>query len=227
MERTQFTFYESFFKAISRIKKSTDRAAAYDAICAYALYGIEPDIDRMPDAAAIAFELSKPNLDASKRKAISGKAGGKAKQTGSKVEANGKQNASKMEANGKQEQTASEKENKKENKKEKENECYPPTPLEGAGEVLTTALSEWLAYKKERRQSYTPRGLKQLIDKLKCYAAGHGEEAVSKAIYEAMANNWQGIAYEKIERGDYAGVRKPNAVQSTRFDGLDLYAVEG
>ena len=41
--RTQFTFYESFYKAISRIKKKADRADAYDAICKYALTGIEPD----------------------------------------------------------------------------------------------------------------------------------------------------------------------------------------
>lgn len=91
MDRSQFTFYESFFKAISRIKKKADRAEAYDAICAYALYGTEPDIDMLSDAAAIAFELSKPNLDASRKKASSGKTGG------SKPQANRKQTASKKE----------------------------------------------------------------------------------------------------------------------------------
>lgn len=207
MERTQFTFYESFFKAISRIKKSADRAAAYDAICAYALYGIEPDIDRMPDAAAIAFELSKPNLDASKRKAISGKAGGKAKQTGSKAEANGKQNASKMEANGKQEQTASEKENEKENKKEKENECYirarftPPT------------LAQVAEYCRERNNGVDPQ---RFLD----YYTANGWKVGKNPMkdWKAAVRTW--------EKGEnHAG--KPNAAQSTRFDGLDLYAVEG
>lgn len=71
--RTQFTFYESFFRAISRIRKAADRAAAYDAICRYALYGEEPDFERLPDSSAIAFELVKPNLDSARRKSEGGK----------------------------------------------------------------------------------------------------------------------------------------------------------
>lgn len=114
MEREQFTFYQSFEKAISRIKKKTDRCEAYDAIVRYALYGEMPDLERIADSAAIAFELSKPNLDASRRKAESGKLGGKA-------EAKPKQTASKTEANDKQ--TASKKEKEKEGEIEKENEC--------------------------------------------------------------------------------------------------------
>lgn len=110
MERTQFTFYDSFSRAISRIKSKAARCDAYDALCKYALYGIEPEIDKMPDSAAIAFELIKPNLDASRRKAQSGSVGGKAKQAASKEEANTKQ-------------TPNKKESKKENKKENKDKC--------------------------------------------------------------------------------------------------------
>ena len=120
MEREQFTFYQSFAKAVSRIKSKAARCDAYDVIVNYALYGIEPDLDKISDSAAMAFDLIKPNLDASRRKAESGKRGGKA-------EANGKQNESKPQANAKQTASKKEKENKKEDKKEKEkeNECYP------------------------------------------------------------------------------------------------------
>ena len=111
MERSQFTFYESFFKALGRIKSKAARADAYDAICRYALYGEEPDLDGMPDSAAIAFELIRPNLDSSRRKSESGKTGGSRKQTESKQEANGKQTESKKEDKI---------ENKKENKIEYE-----------------------------------------------------------------------------------------------------------
>ena len=110
MDRTQFTFYESFYKSISRIKNKTARCDAYDAICRYALTGEEPDLDAMSDAAAIAFEGAKPNLDASRRKAQSGSKGGSSKQ-----------GESKPQANGKQENGASKKENKKKNKNKKEN----------------------------------------------------------------------------------------------------------
>ena len=142
MERSQFTFYRSFASAIQRIRKDADRAKAYDAICNYALDGEEPDLSGLPDAAAIAFELIKPNLDASKRKAENGKRGANAKQekgTG-KPEANRKQTVSKPQAKAKQGETPSEKENENEIEKENEieNECYknPPSPFERF----------WLAY---------------------------------------------------------------------------------
>ena len=95
MERSQFTFYDSFFRSISRIKNKAARCDAYDAICKYALTGEEPDLDGMADIAAIAFEGAKPNLDASRRKAESGKKGGESKAGESKQEANDKQTESK------------------------------------------------------------------------------------------------------------------------------------
>ena len=88
--RTQFTWFESFSRAAQRIKNKVHRCAFYDIVTEYALYEKEPDMDNLPDSVAIAFELIKPNLDASKRKAANGKAGGSRKQTASKCEANRK-----------------------------------------------------------------------------------------------------------------------------------------
>ncbi len=96
-ERTQFTFYKSFFEALRYIRKSSDRAKAYDAICEYALYGIEPDMDSLPDTVALALSVIKPVLESGGKKARAGKAGG------SKPKANDKQTESKPKANGKQE----------------------------------------------------------------------------------------------------------------------------
>lgn len=118
MERKQITFYLSFYKAIRRIKKKADRCDAYDALFDYAFSGTEPDIDKLSDAAAIAFELVKPNIDASNKKASNGSKGGSASKSEENEEANGKQKVSKPQANGKQ--TANKKESKKESKKEKE-----------------------------------------------------------------------------------------------------------
>lgn len=151
-ERTQFTFYASFFDAVSRIKKKADRADAYDAICAYALREEAPDFSKMSDAAQIAFLLIKPNLDSSRRKAKSGKEGGSKK-------ANGKQNESKPEANGKQEEHESEKEKEKEKEGEIENECYPPTPLPGgtkAKRFIPPTVDEVAAYCQERGNGLDP-----------------------------------------------------------------------
>lgn len=151
-ERTQFTFYASFFDAVSRIKKKADRADAYDAICAYALREEEPDFSKMSDAAQIAFLLIRPNLDSSRRKAKSGKDGGSKK-------ANGKQNESKPEANCNQEEHESEKEKEIEKEEEIENECYPPTPLSGgtkAKRFIPPTVDEVAAYCQERGNGLDP-----------------------------------------------------------------------
>lgn len=146
MDRKQFTFYESFASALSRIKSKAARCDAYDAICSYALYGREPDLDSLPDAAAIAFELIRPTLDTSKRKAESGKRGGS-------TEANEKQSGSKTEANNKQ--IAREKENEKENEGEIEieNECYMRTR---ARRFAPPTVSEVAAYCAERGNHVDP-----------------------------------------------------------------------
>ena len=121
MKRTQFTFYESFYCALKRIKSKSVRCDAYDALCEYALNGTEPDLAKLSDSVAIAFELVRPTLDASRRKAENGKKGGSKKQT----EANGKQNeaSSKQTASKKKKEEEIEKENEIEIKNKVENEC--------------------------------------------------------------------------------------------------------
>lgn len=150
-EREQFTFYASFAKAIRRIKKAADRAAAYDAIVNYALYEIEPDMEKLPDSAASLFEVIKPFLDTSRRKAENGKKGGKAKadekqeQAEIKPEANVKQTSSKPEANEKQEQTESK--NKDKNKNKNKNKCLI-TPISSS--FAPPTLDEVKAYIAEK-----------------------------------------------------------------------------
>ena len=146
MDRTQYTFYESFFKAAESIKSKAVRCDFYDMISRYALYGEEPNLEKLPDTVAMAYELIKPTLNASRRKAENGKRGGASKKGESKpkqAEANGKQ----TEANGKQEETANKKENEIENEIEieLENECYI------AGDMRTSAEGKaftgfWEAY---------------------------------------------------------------------------------
>lgn len=219
-ERTQFTFYASFFDAVSRIKKKADRADAYDAICAYALREEDPDFSKMSDAAQIAFLLIKPNLDSSRRKAKSGKNGGSTKQSGNKAEANSKQSGNKAEANDKQEQPASEKEREKE--KEKENECYPPTPFSkiiasySFSEPLMAETTAWLKYKSERRESYKEQGLKSLLTQIQKNAAKYGEQAVIDLMEQCMAANWAGIIWDRLMKGGTANGKPDGNAQSER-----------
>ena len=209
--RSQFTFYRSFFEAVFKIKNKAARAEAYDAICKYALFNDAPDVDKMSDAAAIAFMLIKPNLDASRRKAKSGKSGGNSKQSGSKTE-----------ANDKQEQPASEKEKEKEQEKEKENECYPPTPFSqiiasySFSEPLMAKTTAWLKYKSERRESYKEQGLKSLLTQIQKNAAKYGEQAVIDLMEQCMAANWAGIIWDRLMKGGTANGKPDGNAQSER-----------
>ena len=134
MERTQFTFYRSYYEAVRELPKK-EQTSVILAICAYALDEKTPD-DLTGTAKAI-FSLIKPTLDTSRRKAEVGAAGGRAK-------ANSKQNDSKPQAEAKQ--TTSEIENKKEVEIENEieleieDECpISPKPPRGFDEF-------WSAY---------------------------------------------------------------------------------
>ena len=136
-ERKQFTFYESFFKSLQRIKKKQDRADAYDIICAYALYNKEPDLDKLPDSVAVAFDLIRPVLDSARKKAVSGKQGG------SKPQAKQKQNGSNHKQPGREKEGEIEVEVEGEIEVEKENEieneCYLSCGGGDAGARAATA----------------------------------------------------------------------------------------
>ena len=208
MEREQFTFYASFARAARRIRKPSERCAFYDAVVSFALQGEEPDLDNAPESVALAMELVMPVLASSRRKAENGRAGGKntaskTEANESKPEANGKQN----EASPKQEESASkkEKEDKKEGKKEKENECSisPPSPSELFSGDLLSAVTDWLTYKKEKRQSYQPTGLRSLFSQLRKAADQYGDAAVVEVIRNSIASNYAGITLDRLSSPAY------------------------
>lgn len=94
------TFYASFWDAIDSLSKK-DQLPLFRAVVSYGLTGRHNEV--LSPAQNAFFALMQPNLDSSRKKAVSGKQGG------SKQKANGKQNER-------------EKEREKEKEKEKENE---------------------------------------------------------------------------------------------------------
>lgn len=208
MERKQFTFYESFYKAMSYLKEKNERAEFYDAIIPYALYGIEPDMNALPDNVAMAFEFAKPTLDASRRKAESGQAGGKreasGKQIASKSEANAKQTTSKNEANDKQ--TASEKEGEIEKENEIENECYSPQPP-----VADAEFARVMSYYLDKINSSPSSGC---ITDLRAYTQDLGADVVLHAISRAQDEKKTSWSYIRgiLQNYTRAGYRTKDAV---------------
>lgn len=57
---------------------------------------------------------------------------------------------------------------------------------------MRAALENWLAYKAERREFYTPIGLQSLVSRIDRLARIHGAEGITDAMERAMAGNWSG-----------------------------------
>lgn len=102
MDRTQMTFYASFWDAINSLPKR-DQLPVFRAVVSYGLGGCHKEA-LSPTQTAF-FALMQPVLDSSRKKA-----------------ANGKQNGNKTEAKRKQTEKEKEKENEKEKEVEKERE---------------------------------------------------------------------------------------------------------
>lgn len=162
MARKQFTFYAGFMDGISRIRNKSARCDAYDSIVKYALEGIEPDLASLPDAAAIAFVMAKPNIDASRRRADNAK-----KSNDDRTSIETASNEHRNESKPKQE---------KEQEKEKDKEQVKEQVLYKADAIVTAWNSLGLS-QVTKIASVSPRG-----KMLKARIAEHGEDAIFKAI---------------------------------------------
>lgn len=76
----------------------------------------------------------------------------------------------------------------------------PAPPTVNFGPELNSAFNDWLAYKKEKRQGYKPKGLQSLVAQIEKQVEVYGESAVAGLIVECMSNGWQGIIWDKLEK---------------------------
>lgn len=73
-------------------------------------------------------------------------------------------------------------------------------------------VREWLQYKAERRESYKPTGLKNLLSEITNNITKHGETAVIELIGVCMSSNWAGIIWDRLAKGKVPA----NGTSSTR-----------
>ena len=74
------------------------------------------------------------------------------------------------------------------------------TDLSAFGPELQKAITEWLAYKKEKGNTYKPTGLTRLLTQIKGYAEQYGEREVVKLIETCEARNYQGIIFDLLDK---------------------------
>ena len=197
--RKQFTFYRSFYEAAGKLSKRK-RLGFYDAIMAYALDGLEPELTDNQQKAA--FILTKPVLDAGRKKALAG-------QLGASVT-----NRQKRGKEEKEEENENETEN--ETEIEKEDECpgggfeafwelYPVKlgkdkavaawkALKPDGQAVCDGVRKWLQTRqwKENNGRFIPRAAKFLEERHYEHLPGDhipvgASGALGKAELEAIA----------------------------------------
>ncbi len=85
---------------------------------------------------------------------------------------------------------------------------------------LQKILIDWFSYKDERKQFLTERSIKTTINKIKKYSEQYDETKIIDVIEDSIANNWQGIIYEKLEKGGTKNDKNSN-VDATKY-GINL-----
>lgn len=217
MERDSMVFYRSFYTALKGLGAEEFKETIL-AMCEYAMDGEEPKLDGVP---YMAFELMRPQIDANNTRYASGSKGGRPKKTnGFEDSENSKTNGFEDSENQKPNVNVNVNENVNENVNDNENEnvgkkgtsslkkaaMQQTQEIEEAGFApdLEQAVKDWLSYKTEKRQTYKSAGFHALLSKIKTEEARHGPAPVISAIHDAMANGWQGIAWDRI------GGRSPN-----------------
>lgn len=69
-------------------------------------------------------------------------------------------------------------------------------------------LAEWLKYKQERRESYKPTGLTRFLSEVENKLKAYAENDIINLINESMANNWQGIIWDRLNKNQQQQKRK-------------------
>lgn len=100
----------------------------------------------------------------------------------------------------------------------------PPSPSELFSGDLLEAVQDWLTYKKEKRQSYQPTGLRSLFSQLRKAADQHGEAAVVDVIRNSIASNYAGITLDRLANTAYKPATGNRVVASNNSsrDPVDL-----
>lgn len=86
----------------------------------------------------------------------------------------------------------------------------------GFSPELEAAVTDWLTYKQERRESYKPTGLKSMLTQIQKAAAEYGNAAVIDIIRDSMASGYQGIVFDRLKRGGNAGGAGRNTGESAK-----------
>ncbi|QIB68230.1 hypothetical protein Ami103574_02400 [Aminipila butyrica] len=103
-----------------------------------------------------------------------------------------------------------EKKDKKDKNIKKDIAPYPLAEF-GFSSSVESKIEEWVAYKLEKKDTYTVIGFKKLMTIVQNNISQYGENRVLALIDECMANNWKGVIWEKLRKEGGTEKAKNNA----------------
>lgn len=90
---------------------------------------------------------------------------------------------------------------------------------------VQSAVRDWLAYKRERRESYKPTGLSAFLNAVRQNTALFGEASVVGVIRASMANGYRGVTWDRLGKQPNTRHNDAPKADKARAD-LDRWAEE-
>ena len=212
MAREYFCCYHSYLEVMEQLN-DTERGRLFTACLTYSKTGEAPELRGNERFVFPAFrsqiDRDNANYEETCRK--------RSKSASTRWNANDA-NASKCISDDANDAKEKEKEKEKEKTKAKTNtkaNTSPPLPpsggnapapeqpevdLSGLSPTMQAKLNVWLAYKKERRESYKPTGLQALVTRICSSVERYGERAVCDLIDNSMSSGYQGILFDRLQQ---------------------------
>lgn len=100
---------------------------------------------------------------------------------------------------------------KKERSKKQTVECFESIAeemLNGYSDGVLDITKQWLQYKSERKESYTPTGLKSLINRIIKNINQYGSEKVIDVIDQSISSGYMGITWDKLNKSTEKSLNK-------------------
>lgn len=191
----KFTIFKNTYKLLRHLPEK-NKTELYDAMFDYMFEGIEPSFnDELSDGIWVNLKMI---LDNTKSRILNGKKGGRNSGTNELGYENQEPNP---EPNN---------EPKHEPKVEANHKANPQANTVflisnfnyldiSNKERLKNKILEWNQYKIEKKKKYTETGIANLLKQIDKHVKEYGVNAVIELIDECMANNYQGIIFDKLK----------------------------
>ena len=204
----KFTIFKNTYKLLRHLPEK-NKTELYDAMFDYMFEGIEPSFnDELSDGIWVNLKMI---LDNTKSRILNGKKGGRNSGTNELGYEN-------QEPNPEPNMEPNHKPNYEPNSEPKVEANHKANPQANTvflisnffisnfnyldisnKEKLKNKILEWNQYKIEKKKKYTETGIANLLKQIDKHVKEYGVNAVIELIDECMANNYQGIIFDKLK----------------------------